>query len=74
MFNGSFVPAGTPSSDFESMRFLNTAGIMARYKLRYEEMVRIRQKLRGMKLRDILFSYPDGPDYHIALYLIATSR
>jgi hypothetical protein len=38
------------------------------------ELARIRKELGRMKLLDILFHYPDGPYYDIALYMVATAR
>jgi hypothetical protein len=74
MFVGSYVPAESPNDHFVSASVLTFQGIMEKHKLSVDEFIRIEQKLKSMKLRDILFHYPDGPHYDIALYLIAMSR
>jgi hypothetical protein len=71
---GSYIPPETPGNQFQSMSFLNIEGIMAKHKLQRSEIERIKHKLHRQKFLDILFHYPDGPRYDLALYLIATSR
>jgi hypothetical protein len=74
MIIGSFVPAETPGSHVHSVRVLSRLGIMAKHNLTPREFESIKKELYNIKLLDILFSYPDGPRYDIALNLIATSR
>jgi hypothetical protein len=72
MFVGSYVPAESPSDHFVSASVLTVEGIMEKHKLSLDEIAEIEQKLKRMTLSDILFHYPDGPRYDIALNLIAT--
>jgi hypothetical protein len=43
-----------------------------KHNLKQEEFETIAGELKQMKFLDILFHYPDGPRYDIALYLMGT--
>jgi len=74
MITGSYIAPETPHSHVESMRVFTPQGIMAKHDLRPHEFEKIRIELYNKKLGDILFHFPDGPRYDMALYLVASSR
>lgn len=71
---GSAIPVGTPEGHYTSVPVLTKEGIMQKHGLTLQAFGKIQGELNQQKLRDILFHYPDGPRYDIALYLIAYSR
>ena len=73
MTTGSFISTETPQRYVQSTRFLTIQGIMDKYHLQPYEIEKIKCELSNKKFRDILFHFPDGPRYDIALNLIATS-
>ena len=71
---GSYIPAEIPADHVMSAKALTAEGIMAKHDLTEVEFSKITRQLMSQKLSDILFHFPDGPRYDIALYLVATSR
>lgn len=74
MIDGSIIPVGTPANHVIKLSALTDEGIMYKHGLTTDELVALRRQLHGMEFLDILWSYPDGPRYDVALNLIATTR
>lgn len=71
---GSIIPQETKAAHMISANVLTMEGIMAKHNLTKREYLKIKEQLGGRKLLDILFHYPDGPRYDIALNMVAASR
>jgi hypothetical protein len=69
---GSYVPPGTPGNQVLSAKVLTANGIMAVHNLTVQEFKKMRKRLFNMKLSDIMFHFPSGPRYDLALNMIAT--
>jgi hypothetical protein len=74
MITGSIVSDGPPAFESVPMRVLTLDGIRAKHDLSVEQFEAIKGQIHDMKFLDVLFHFPDGPRYDIALYLVATSR
>ena len=55
-------------------KVLTHNGIIAKYNITREELLRMEKELRNMKLIDVLFHYPDGVTYDLLLQMVATGR
>ncbi len=74
MIDGSIFPPQTEAAHVLFIPVLTIEGIRSKHVLSIDEYVRLRRRLYGMKLCDILFAYPDGRHYDVALNLLATTR
>ncbi len=69
---GSYVPSEIPRNQVLAANVLTANGIMAVHNLTPQEFKKMKKQVFNKKLSDIMFHFPSGPRYDIALWLIAT--
>lgn len=74
MIFGSFVPEGTPKDHVFRVPVYTVEGICAKHKINGKQFEKLRREVSNKKLSTNLLMYPDGPQYDILLFLVATTR
>jgi hypothetical protein len=68
---GTFLSADHALGQVETAGVLSYSQIRKKHDLTTKEFQKLQDQVLGTKVRDCLFSWPDGPRYDILMYLVA---